>query len=101
MTSLNIIEIVSRYIAPHECKWPQYYLGPYFLPVIFSLLIISLLLLSGQIKAEESPPEFVAELMTPFKGDLDEIAERGFIRVITVHNPAIYFLDGPDQRGIA
>lgn len=101
MTSLNIIETVSRYIAPHECKWPQYYLRPYFLPVIFSLLIISLLLLSGQSKAEESPSEFVAKLMTPFKGDLDEIVERGFIRVITVHNPVIYFLDGPDQRGIA
>jgi membrane-bound lytic murein transglycosylase MltF len=101
MTSLNIIETVSRYIGPHECKWPQYYFRPYFLQSIFSLLIISHLLISGQSKAEEQPSEFVAKLMTPFKGDLNEIAERGFIRVITVHNPAIYFLDGPDQRGIA
>ena len=101
MTGLNIIERVSQYIALHKCKWRQHYLRLYFLPVTFSLVIISLLLISGQSKAEESPSEFVAKLMTPFKGDLDEIVERGFIRVITVHNPVIYFLDGPDQRGIA
>ncbi len=35
----------------------------------------------------------------PWKGDLDGMIERRYIRVLTVHNPMMFFLDGAQQRG--
>jgi membrane-bound lytic murein transglycosylase MltF len=37
----------------------------------------------------------------PWHGDLDGMIERRVIRVVTVFNPMLYFLDGPAQRGVA
>jgi len=35
----------------------------------------------------------------PWKGDLNGMIERRYIRVLTVHNPMMFFLDGAKQRG--
>jgi len=35
-----------------------------------------------------------------FLEDLDQMLERRYIRVLVVYNKMLYFLDGPDQRGI-
>jgi len=36
----------------------------------------------------------------PWTGDLDGITERGFLRVLTVHNPLFFTFDGIEQAGI-
>jgi membrane-bound lytic murein transglycosylase MltF len=36
----------------------------------------------------------------PWTGDLDGMIERGFVRVLTVHNPLFFALDGVEERGL-
>jgi membrane-bound lytic murein transglycosylase MltF len=48
---------------------------------------------------DDLPPGF-QRLMEPWTGDLDGMAERRAIRVLTVNNPMFYTLDGVEQRGI-
>ena len=36
----------------------------------------------------------------PWTGDLDGMIERGFVRVLTVHNPLFFALDGVEERGM-
>ena len=48
---------------------------------------------------DDLPPE-LGTLLAPWRGDLDGMIERRLIRALTVFNPMVYFLDGPDQRGV-
>jgi membrane-bound lytic murein transglycosylase MltF len=50
-------------------------------------------------RLDDLPPE-VERLLEPWHGDLDGMVERRLVRVLTVFNPMLYFLDGADQRGI-
>jgi len=36
----------------------------------------------------------------PWTGDLDGMIERGFVRVLTVHNPLFFAMDGMAERGL-
>ena len=36
----------------------------------------------------------------PWTGDLDGMIERGFVRVLTVHNPLFFAMDGVAERGL-
>jgi membrane-bound lytic murein transglycosylase MltF len=45
-------------------------------------------------------PDEVDRSLGPWHGDLDGMIERRVIRVVTVFNPMLYFLDGPVQRGV-
>lgn len=36
----------------------------------------------------------------PWTGDLDGMIERGFVRVLTVHNPLFFSIDGVNARGL-
>jgi membrane-bound lytic murein transglycosylase MltF len=82
--------------------WPLNYLKSYSFWAAFSLMLVfSVFMMADQVNAEEHSSEHLKKLMKPLKGNLKEISKRGFIRVITVYNPGIYFLDGPNQRGIA
>jgi membrane-bound lytic murein transglycosylase MltF len=48
---------------------------------------------------DDLPLEF-QRLMEPWTGDLDQMAQRRTIRVLTVNNPMFYTLDGVEQHGI-
>jgi membrane-bound lytic murein transglycosylase MltF len=48
---------------------------------------------------DDLPLEF-QRLMEPWTGDLDGMAQRRAIRVLTVNNPMFYAMDGVEQRGI-
>jgi membrane-bound lytic murein transglycosylase MltF len=59
--------------------------------------------------AEEAPepapeptplPAGIAPLLKPFTGDLDGMIERRLIRVLTVQNPVLYFVDRGREVGI-
>jgi membrane-bound lytic murein transglycosylase MltF len=45
-------------------------------------------------------PAGIAPLIQPFKGDLDGMLERRIIRVLTVQNPLLYFIDRGREVGI-
>ncbi len=45
-------------------------------------------------------PPGIARLVEPFKGDLDGMIERRVIRVLTVQNPILYFVDRGREVGI-
>jgi hypothetical protein len=36
----------------------------------------------------------------PWRGDLDGITKRGFLRILTVHNPLLFSFDGAKQQGM-
>jgi membrane-bound lytic murein transglycosylase MltF len=46
------------------------------------------------------PPEGLAPLVEPFKGDLDGMVKRRLVRVLTVQNPILYFVDRGREVGI-
>jgi membrane-bound lytic murein transglycosylase MltF len=45
-------------------------------------------------------PAGLAPLVEPFKGDLDKMVKRRLIRVLTVQNPVLYFVDRGREVGI-
>ena len=45
-------------------------------------------------------PQGIAPILEPFKGDLDGMLERRVIRVLTVQNPILYFVDRGREAGI-
>jgi membrane-bound lytic murein transglycosylase MltF len=65
------------------------------LPVV--LLILGLVLAG----AADPDDDVLAHVTRSWTGDLDGIAERGFLRILTVHNPLYFSFDAMDQRGLA
>ena len=49
--------------------------------------------------AQDSHQSPITQSIYPWKGDLDGMLQRGVVRVLTVHNPMFYFLDGATKRG--
>ena len=45
-------------------------------------------------------PASIAPIVKPFKGDLDGMVKRRVIRVLTVQNPILYFVDRGREVGI-
>ena len=45
--------------------------------------------------------EILDHVEEAWTGDLDGITERGFLRVLTVHNPLYFIFDGDRTRGLA
>lgn len=54
-------------------------------------------LASAQKSADEDA--LISHARRPWKGDFDGMLKRGFIRILTVYNPILYFYDGVEQRG--
>lgn len=50
-------------------------------------------------RLDELPPG-IEQLMAPWTGDLDGMVERRTVRILTVHNPMFYHLNGAKQGGI-
>lgn len=60
-----------------------------------------LLILCGVAIAFETPEdEIIAHVNERLVGDLDAITERGFLRVLTVHNPLFFTFDGAKKKGM-
>jgi membrane-bound lytic murein transglycosylase MltF len=52
----------------------------------------------GETGADEAA--MLALVDAPWTGDLDGMIERGFVRVLTVHNPLFFAMDGVAERGL-
>ena len=51
--------------------------------------------------SEAPESAILPELLAPWKGDFDGMAERRFIRALVVYSKTLYFLDGAQERGIS
>lgn len=75
-------------------------------PQMFRLVLFLLAALTyvsaPAARATDAETRLIDQLLAdrkPWKGDFDGMLKRGYIRVLTVHDPMIYFLDDGRQRG--
>lgn len=66
---------------------------------VFARALAAYFLISAVTYAQDSNQSPIVQSLNPWKGDLEDMVKRGFVRVLTVHNPMMYFLDGSTQRG--
>jgi len=76
-------------------------------PMRYLIRLIGLLVLlnfpfSGGVSAAtaEELEEIIEHANEPWLGDLDGMTERGFLRILTVHNPLFFNFDGASQKGM-
>ena len=69
--------------------------------VIVLAAFIALPLSIGDLRAAVSDSdEIISHALEPWTGDLDGIVERGFMRILTAHNPLLFEFDVGGKRGI-
>ena len=49
---------------------------------------------------EDEENAILEHALEPWTGDFDGMVERGFVRVLTVHNPLFFTYDGVERRGL-
>lgn len=64
------------------------------------LLLITLSISVNGEAAVDAGDEILEHATDSWTGDLDGITERGFLRILTVHNPLFFSFDGAEQRGM-
>ena len=70
-------------------------------PVIGLLAILPVLFTGGPVlAASDQQDEIMEHANEPWSGDLDGITKRGFLRILTVHNPLFFSFDGDGQKGM-
>jgi membrane-bound lytic murein transglycosylase MltF len=69
------------------------------LPGLLALLTV---LLTGAtvLAASDEQNEIMEHANEPWRGDLDGMTERGFLRILTVHNPLFFSFDGAEEKGM-
>lgn len=63
--------------------------------------ILLILLLTTAVPASAEGDDVLRDANETWTGDLDGMAKRGFVRILTVHNPLFFSFDGVEQRGLA
>ena len=68
----------------------------------FALLVLLPILFSGGVvpATTDDQDEILQHANQPWHGDLDGMIERGFLRILTVHNPLFFSFDGAKQKGM-
>ena len=56
--------------------------------------------LLADAEVETGRHEILEHVFEEWRGDLDGMIERGFVRILTVHNPLFFSYDGVHQRGL-
>jgi len=72
------------------------------LPSATHLLILLPFLFAGApvMAASDQQDAIYEQANRPWLGDLDGIIRRGFLRILTVHNPLFFGFDGVKQEGM-
>lgn len=52
------------------------------------------------LHASDDPDAVLEHANEPWTGDLDGMIERGFVRILTVHNPLFFSFDGAEKKGL-
>jgi membrane-bound lytic murein transglycosylase MltF len=70
---------------------------------VISVVLMGTLVSTGAAIAQQSGGEqaLLSHVNDPWKGDLDSMFERGFVRLLTTYNPIYFTYDGMAQRGLA
>ena len=70
---------------------------------IFSVFLSITLVAGAPASAQKArvSDALVEHAIKPWKGDLDGMVERGFVRILAVHNPLFFGFDGKNVRGLA
>ncbi len=73
-----------------------------FLPPVIGLLALLPPLFTdwAVLAAAGEQDEIMEHVNEPWRGDLDGMTERGFLRILTVHNPLFFSFDGAKQTGM-
>jgi membrane-bound lytic murein transglycosylase MltF len=70
-------------------------------PAFAFLALLPILFSGGAVLATaDEQDEILEHANQPWQGDLDAITERGFLRILTVHNPLFFSFDGARQTGM-
>jgi len=65
------------------------------------IALLTVLLASGTaLAASDEQNEIMEHVNEPWRGDLDGMTERGFLRILTVHNPLFFSFDGAEEKGM-
>jgi len=65
------------------------------------LILLPVIIVSTPVPAATDQQDAIYEQANkPWRGDLDGITERGFLRILTVHNPLFFGFDGVTQEGM-
>ena len=65
------------------------------------LALLTVLLTGGTVlAAADEQNEIMEHANEPWQGDLDGMTERGFLRILTVHNPLFFSFDGAEEKGM-
>ena len=65
------------------------------------IALLTVLLVSGTaLAASDEQNEIMEHANEPWLGDLDGMTERGFLRILTVHNPLFFSFDGAEEKGM-
>jgi len=65
------------------------------------IALLTVLLASGTALAvSDEQNEIMEHANEPWRGDLDGMTERGFLRILTVHNPLFFSFDGAEEKGM-
>ena len=65
------------------------------------LALLTVLLTGGTALATaDEQNEIMEHANEPWRGDLDGMTERGFLRILTVHNPLFFSFDGAEEKGM-
>lgn len=62
--------------------------------------IVLLILLSLPLAHSAAQNKILEHANESWSGDLDGMTERGFVRILTVHNPLLFQFDGAEQIGL-
>ncbi|MCP4391509.1 MAG: transporter substrate-binding domain-containing protein, partial [Gammaproteobacteria bacterium] len=74
----------------------------YLSPVVGLLALLSILPTAGVAQTVAGDQDEIMEHANqPWNGDLEGMTERGFLRILTVHNPLFFSFDGAQQKGMA
>ncbi len=72
-----------------------------FSRLVFAFIAPLILVLGGGPRAAVAAEEIILEHASePWRGDLDGMTKRGFVRILTVHNPLFFTFDGARKTGM-
>ncbi len=73
----------------------------FWLPVVRAFtIVLSMISVSHVFAANDDQSAIMGDANVPSTDDLDGMTKRGFLRILTVHNPLFFSFDGEKQKGM-